>query len=216
MIKQISPVESTDSRQPFKDSDHLVDLPDLLTAEQKDELVKLQKQYRALVEANNKFDPAKWHAQADSLRERMVQHPEESEALSAQLAASRAGFTELRLAAKERTRRHVCLTVVPWCIPILEKALEPIRERISLIDADFRQHFERCAGHQGCGHESPLTSGLRSLEADIERRLIELRDVSQKQKRVGDRVGQGPYYMTGPLKQLRGLVRWLPTEEDSE
>ena len=68
MIQQISPVESTDKRQPFADSEHLVDLPDLLSADEKNDLVRLQRTYRQLVEANNKFDPAKWHAQAYSLR----------------------------------------------------------------------------------------------------------------------------------------------------
>ena len=214
MIQQISPVESTDKRQPFADSEFLIDLPDLLSADEKDQLVRLQKEYRQLVDANAQYDPVKWSQQADTLRERMISHPTEAEALSAQLAASRAGFSELRLASKEKVRRHVCLKVVPWVIPILESALEPIRERIQMINDDFRQHFERCAGHQGCGHESPLTSALRTLESEVERRLIELRDVHKKQKRVGDRVRQGPYFMTSPLRILRGLVKWLPTVDE--
>ncbi|MDA0812889.1 MAG: hypothetical protein O3C21_10945, partial [Verrucomicrobia bacterium] len=155
----ISPSESTDRRQPFEDSEFLTDLPDLLTEPEKNDLVKLQKEFRQLADANAQHDPVRWHQQAGRLREEMVQHPERAEALSAQLAASRAGFSELRLASKERVRRHVCLVCVPFCIPILEKALAPIRERISLIRDDFKAHFRRCAGHDGCGHESPLTSG---------------------------------------------------------
>tara|TARA_R110000868_G_scaffold400732_1_gene675433 strand:- start:895 stop:1527 length:633 start_codon:yes stop_codon:yes gene_type:complete len=203
------PAPSRDSRQPFADSEHLAELPDQLTASEHDTYVVLQNEYLRLRTANEAFNAANFHAYADEIREKMVLDPEGAPDLAASLVAERQGFSALRLAAKERCRRHSVGKIAPFVLPILKRSLAPIQERIDLIDQDYSGHWERTSG-ACCHRESPVANGLRALKNDIESRIIDLEKVIRNPKE---------YWMSGAGRQLRGLIRWAPsasTEEGAE
>ena len=204
--------QSCDPRQPFRDSMYPHVVPDILTCEERDELCRLQKEYRARQEVNERYAPQKIHAHLDKIRQRMIDDHENAEKHVATLTADRQGFHALRMGAKERVRRFACHECTDFALPVLRRSLPVIQERIDIIDADFQNHWHRCSGQTGEGKQSPVAAGLRGLQREVQERITKLEKVQEE--RLITTGGGSPYFLQSPLEMVRGLVKWMPQFDD--
>lgn len=208
-----------DKRQPFKTSEWLIDLPDILEPGERDELAKLQAAYRKAELENQKYEPAQAHRYLDELRKRLDDPniaTDSHQAALANVESGRVGFREMRKSTA-RIMSRASVAALPLVLSVLKKAIPIIRERIQEIDDDFATHWCRVSGRDGCGQQSPLSAGLRRTLQDCGEAIDKYERVLEEQRRHVEGRGNEPYQHLAPARMLSSLTRWnLPEITEPE